>query len=298
MIQLLQRIFIVPVIYGISFLPLRLLYLLSDILAWILRVIVKYRKDVVLSNLRYVFPGKSEKELTELKRAFYRHFTDIVMETLKLLTISEKGVLRHVQYEHSTLMNKYFVEGQSVLIAMGHIGNWEFCGAGLPLASDHTICAAYRPLRNEVFNNLVLRSRTKFGVTMFRESGLLRELVKSKGTVTGTMMVADQKPHLESIHWVSFMNRRTPAFKGIGKLSQMLGYPVVYMSTTKVQRGKYHVSFRSIADDPKNMDEGEIIQKYYDCLAEDIALHPDQWLWSHRRWKWREGMEEDIYSKS
>jgi len=266
-------------------------------MAFILGSVIGYRRHVILANLRFVFPDKGEKEIMHLKREFYRHFTDVALETVSLLTISQKRILRHIEYERSEMMQDYFQKGKSVLIAMGHIGNWEFCGAGLPLASSHQILAAYRPLRSEVFNNLVLRSRTRFGVTMFKESTLLRDLVRVKASVTATMMVADQKPHLGNIQWVSFMNRRTAAFKGIGKLSQMLDSPVVYMSTTKVKRGKYKVTFSSIADNPKSIDKTEIIERYYDCLARDLEAHPEQWLWSHRRWKKREGMDEDIYAR-
>jgi len=296
--RILLRIFIVPLLYGISILPFGLLYILSDLLSFILGSVVRYRRDIVLANLRYVFPEKDEKEIHRLKRRFYRHFTDVSLETITLLTISRKRILQHVEYERSEMMQEYFQKGQSVLIAMGHIGNWEFCGAGLPLASDHQICAAYRPLESDVFNKLVLSSRTRFGVSMFRESKLLRELVRAKDSVTATMMVSDQKPNLGPFQWVSFMNRRTAAFKGIGKLSRMLDYPVGFMSTTKVKRGKYKVTFRSIVDDPQSIDEDQIIQGFYDSLAEDIKLHPEQWLWSHRRWKWREGLEKDIYAKT
>src|SRR5689334_9056759 len=117
-----------PFIYLISLLPFRILYVVSDIIYVVLYKIIGYRKKVVLSNLRNSFPEKSEQEIKTICNKFYHYFCDLVLETLKTLTISPASVHRHIKFEDKRILERFKKENRSVIIVMGHFGNWEMGG--------------------------------------------------------------------------------------------------------------------------------------------------------------------------
>ena len=84
--QVVYYIFLIP----LSLLPFPVLYAISGFLNVMLYYVIGYRKDVVITNISKSFPEKSEKEVKRIARAYYRHLTDLIVESVKIFTISEK----------------------------------------------------------------------------------------------------------------------------------------------------------------------------------------------------------------
>ena len=276
-----------PFIYGIALLPFPLLYLLSDGLYLLLYKVIGYRVAVVRENLRKSFPEKTAGELNAIERAFYHWFCDLVLETLKTLTISPRQVQERVSVSGEEILKKYFDERRSVILVMGHWGNWELGGARFSQLGLHQLYVIYHPLQNEWFDGLVHHMRTRLGNKLYAMNDTMKGMLRDRGEVTATAFIADQTPPPDRAFWTAFMNQDTPVFFGTEKIAHKLGYPVIYIGLERSRRGHYAMRFEELVADPASTAEGEITRLHTQRLEADIRRLPAFWLWSHRRWKHR-----------
>jgi KDO2-lipid IV(A) lauroyltransferase len=242
---------------------------------------------VVRQNLRNSFPERSTAELKAIEREFYRWFCDLVLETLKTLTISPAQVKERVSVEGEPVLRRYFEEGRSVILVMGHWGNWELAGARFGLLGLHQLYVIYHPLQNKWFDQLVYHMRTRLGNRLYPMKDTMKGMLSDRTKVTATAFIADQTPPPERAYWTTFMHQDTPVFFGTEKIAQKLGYPVVYAAVERVSRGRYILRFEELVPDPKTSTEGEISERHTRRLESDIRRLPAYWLWTHRRWKHR-----------
>ena len=274
-----------PFLYLISILPFWVLQRLSDGIFFIIYHIVGYRKKVVFENLKNSFPEKKTKELLQIQKNFYRYFCDLILETLKTLTISPRTLKKHVTFKDMEVFKKYKEKNQSIIIVMGHFGNWELGGARFALEPYHKLYVIYHPLANKNFDGLVYKMRTRLGNGLYAMKNAIRGMIENKNHLTATAFIADQTPSARGAYWTEFMHQDTPIFTGAGKIAKKLNYPVVYISIDRIKRGYYHVGIEDIVPNPTELTVEDISEKYTRRLEEDICRKPEIWLWSHRRWK-------------
>lgn len=275
-----------PFLYGIALLPFPLLYILSDFVFFMLFHVIGYRKEVVMTNLRNSFPEKSEAELRATMKRFYRWFCDLTLETLKTLTISKEEVRKRVSFPGAQVFKPFVEAKQSVIIVMGHYGNWELAGARFAVEPGlHQLIVIYHPLQNPHFEKLIVHMRTRLGNRLYAMHDTFKGMVRDRHLLTATAFIADQTPSPEKALWTTFLNQDTPVFTGTGVIAKKLGYPVVYISIQQPKRGYYEMSAELLIADPKAMSEDDINQLHTQRLERDIRNKPDLWLWTHRRWK-------------
>ena len=261
-----------------SLLPFWAHYLISDFLSFLLIYIIRYRH-----------PEKSDKELRTLRKAFYRYFCDYLVETIKLMTMSQEQLRKRMTFTGVEQMRKVAGEGQSVAIFLGHYGNWEWI-TSLPhwLPEDVTCCQLYHPLANEYFDKLFKFVRERQGSYCVPKKDALRWMVKcqQEGKIVICGYIADQSPMWNSIHhWVNFLHHDTPVFTGSEKLACHFNQAVFYGDMTRVSRGHYNCEFRLLTRTPKEQPEFHITNMYFQELEKSIRHAPAYYLWSHNRWK-------------
>ncbi|WKZ67760.1 MAG: lysophospholipid acyltransferase family protein [Flavobacteriales bacterium] len=275
-----------PFIYGIAWLPFPVLYGLSNGIRFVLYDLLGYRKHVVLNNLRNSFPEKSEAEIASIARRFYGWFCDLTLETLKTLTISPAEVRERVRFEGIDILEGYAKRGQSVILVLGHFGNWELAGARYSQEkSIPQLYVIYHPLHNRRFDQLLHHMRTRHGTRLYTMRETSKSMIRDKRLLTATAFIADQTPAPERAYWMTFLNQDTPVFLGTEALARKLGYPVVYISISRPSRGNYVMRAETLVAEPQATREGEITETHTRRLERDIRQHPELWLWTHRRWK-------------
>jgi len=273
-----------PIIYLVALLPFRLLYKFSDFLYYILRI-SGYRKEVVIANLRNSFPDKSDREIEILCEQYFRYLCDLILETFKTLLMTEKEARERCVFANTTWLNDLYEKKRSIIIVMGHYGNWEWAGPAFSLCTNYQLVVIYRPLSNPYFESMMTRMRTKFGTRITPVNLTLRKMVEYKNDVTATAFIADQTASKRDAYWTLFLNQDTAAFTGPEKLAIKFDYPVVYMSVRRVRRGYYAITPELLFEEPKSTGDGEITQAFTERLEREIKLDPPFWLWSHKRWK-------------
>ena len=112
-------------LYIISLLPFFILYGISDFAFFIIYRLTGYRKDVVFKNLSIAFPEKTDAERKQIAKAFYRNLIDTFIETIKLLSISEKSFNKRAVIDLDAC-NALAEKGINIQFQSGHQMNWEY----------------------------------------------------------------------------------------------------------------------------------------------------------------------------
>lgn len=288
--KLLQGIlyyFSLPFIYLLSILPFRLLYIISDGVYFIIYHIIRYRRKVVRLNLTNSFPEKSINEILRIEKEFYRYFCDLFLETFKTLTISSAKMVEHCKFEVETqeIFDRLAKENQSVMIVMGHFGNWEWGGNTFSICCKQQLYVIYHPLTNQYVNRLMYNMRTRFGTRLIAMKDTMRDIITHKNELTATAFIADQTPLPDRAYWMNFLNQDTPVFLGIEKIALKTHFPIVYITIRRVKRGYYRVFAEKLDLPLAGSETGKITELHTRKLEKDIQGQPQNWLWTHRRWK-------------
>ena len=250
-----------PIFYVLSLLPFRVLYGISDFFYLIMYHIVGYRKKVVRKNLSSSFPEKTSQELKEIERGFYHWLCDYFVETLKLLTVSDETLLKHIEFRNAEQIEEYYDKGQTCAAILCHYCNWELLSAtGLAFKRHkEAVCGLiYHPLRSKIFDMLFKDMRQSKGGVCIPKQEILRYLVRYKREKRMWLFgyISDQSPKYLNIHcWLPFLNHDTPVFTGGEKIMKKMNDAVFYVDMQRPERGKYICTFRLITDTPSEMQE-------------------------------------------
>lgn len=280
------RLFVYPLLWLISILPFRLLYGLSNLLYLLLYSILGYRVKVVRGNLERSFPEKSTKERRTIERKFYKHLADMMLETIKGMSISESELRKRMKLSDPSLFEKLAAEGKSVIVVMSHCGNWEWvCLAADISAPQHAQCV-YKTLSSPNWEQWFYKVRSRFGTEPFPMEKTLRHMSANAHKLTATAFIGDQNPaNGKNAYWTTFLNQDTCFMQGSEKIAKKFGHAVIYLQAEKVARGYYVCHTNMLCDTPSQTSDGEITEMIARATEKDIISQPENWLWSHRRWK-------------
>jgi Kdo2-lipid IVA lauroyltransferase/acyltransferase len=272
----------------VSRLPFPLLYAFSGLVRFLLQYIIRYRRSTIITNLSNSFPEKSKSEIRKITGIYYRNLADIFLEVIKLQRISPEELKKRFKFIGFEHLNYATDSGRSVILAIGHCGNWEWMGAVFGLLSPVRGFGVVKPLADKNFHKYLESLRHRFnpdGTIPFQHT--YRALLRNKKEmVTLNALAADQTPTRAEInYWSQFLNQDTPFFMGVEKLAKSLDFSVVFIDLRRIGRGRYQGEIQLITHGPKNTADFEITEKYIRLLEEAIRRQPDNWLWSHRRWK-------------
>ena len=280
--KLLFLLFLKP----LSYLPFLVLYRISDFFYFLLFYGIKYRQKVVFTNLKNAFPQKTEAEIRTIAKGFYSHFCDLIIEAIKMFSISEAALKKHCKILNPELMEAYAAQGKSLIIPAGHYNNWEMAATASNQQIPHQSIGIYAPLKNEFINEQIRKSRARFGLELLPKKEVQAGFEKDKNRLTAVLFGADQSPtSVRTAYWTHFLNQETGVMIGSEKYAKQYDYPVVFGKVNKIKRGYYTFEFIPLEDQPRNTKFGEITEKHTRLLEEIIIKNPQYWLWTHRRWK-------------
>lgn len=272
--------------FFIVIIPFRLLYFFSDILRFFLEKVIKYRKDVIKQNLSLCFPGLSVKEINKIMHLSYKNLSDIMMEGIKAFAMTDKQIINRHKILNPEVIEHFFNLNRSVICVPCHYGNWEWGASSPSLQLSKEIFVFYKPLSNMYIDRYIRNIRAKSGSKLESIYKTARVFDNNADNVVGYVMAADQSPsNSRRAYWVDFLGRETAFLHGPELYARKHDIPVVFIDIQRVKRGYYELTCSVITDNPKNTAEGEITTRYAKKLEEAILIKPENWLWSHRRWK-------------
>ena len=268
-------------------LPFRLLYLFSDFLYILIYRIFGYRKKVVASNLKLVFPEKSDSEIKRITKVFYHHLCDMMVEAIKSLTISKAEMKKRFKFTNVELIQDIENQNKSIILMCAHYGSWEWIFI-LQTYVKSRGNAVYKQLANRYFDKLVKRIRARYNSYLITTKDIIPTLIEQKkqGILSINGFVSDQSPKLDkAYHWNTFMGINVPVHTGAEMLAKKLDMAVVFFGVKKIKRGYYETTFKTITVNPKEFKDYEITDIFLKLVEEQIYEAPEYYLWTHKRWK-------------
>jgi KDO2-lipid IV(A) lauroyltransferase len=294
--QFLVYILIYPFLWIVSNLPFKLLYAVSDGLYFLLYYVVGYRKKVVKNNLNLAFPNKSEKEIDTITKKFYHHLCDMLVESIKSLSISESEMKKRFTFTNIEEIHKIENTNKSTVLMCAHYASWEW----IFILQTHIKSkgyAVYKRLANKYFDRLVKRIRAKYNSYLITTKETIPILIEAqrKGELTINGFISDQSPRLDkAFHWNEFMNIKVPVHTGAEMLAKKLDMAVVFFRVKKLKRGYYETTFETITTSPNDYKDYEITDIFLKLVEQQIYEAPEYYLWTHKRWKHRNHVPKEF----
>jgi KDO2-lipid IV(A) lauroyltransferase len=282
-------LFFIPfgLIWLLSWLPLKVLYVVSDICFFFVWYIIPYRKKLVFKNLSLSFPEKSPEEIRIIAKKSYRHFCDNFIESLAAVHLRLDEHIKRYKVRNGEVLDNLDAEGKDIMLITSHYGNWEWFSI-LPFYTHHKVLAVYKTLHNKYFDRMFSNLRSKYGIIPVTKEKTFRTIIdyQKKKIPVMVYLLADQRPTWKEIqHWIRFLNQDTSIILGPEKIAKKLNMTVVFVKHFKLRRGYYETEFITLASDPANTKPFEITEKYYQTLESIIKESPAEYLWTHNRWK-------------
>lgn len=248
--------------------------------------IIRYRRKVVIHNLQKSFPKKDQNEIQKISKKFFRHFSDLSLEAIKMHGMNESDANKRMIVKNADIVNRYYNQGKSVVVISLHYNNWEL-GNIIGRHQKHEVLAIYKPLANLQFNKYMNEGREKFGVTAIKNSLTLRTVIDKKGKNEPVFiwLAADQTPPKFHKFWMEFLNQDTLFYLGPASIAKRFNYPVFFQTIRKIKRGHYETCYELLFENPAEVSEVEIMRTFVEKMEALIKEAPEYYLWSHRRWK-------------
>lgn len=292
-------------IYGLlklhAFLPLRVLYVFSDILYVLTYHIVRYRRKMVRKNLTNSFPEKTKHEIVNIEKQFYHHFCDYFFETIKLLHISDEEMRRRMEFHGHEALGEVMKDNRSCILYLGHYGNWEWVTSiGLHLPEEMVKAQIYQLISSKSFDEIFKKIRTRFNSLNIERKETMRTIIKLRNEEQQVIygFISDQRPpRYYDQYWTTFLNQDSLVLTGTERIARKAKYAAVYLDIQKTKRGHYKGTFSAISSDVSKEPEFAVTERYMRKLENTILHNPAYYLWTHNRWKFAKKKESGKESK-
>lgn len=280
---------IVFLLWCMALLPLGCLYVISDIIYVFVYHVAGYRKPIVRMNLQNAFPDKNMSEIVAIEKAFYHHLCDCIVETIKLLHISDEEMSERIVFEGGNIIEQAVREGHPVFLLIGHLGNWEWIQEiGKRVSNPTEFGFVYHKMKTGIADEVMIRIRSRYSMLQIPQANAVRTMIdlKRKNNTYMVGFIADQRPMtLVNQHWIEFLHQDTNYMVGPEVIGKHVEAKLVYLSFIRTSRGNYLMKITDMLLSEQNQLEYPYMALYYKLLEQDICNHPEQWLWSHNRWK-------------
>jgi KDO2-lipid IV(A) lauroyltransferase len=285
--QLLIYLIIYPILWIISILPFRLLYLFSDVVYLLVYHIIGYRKKTVRHNLVIALPHLSDSERLVIEKKFYSHMCDMFLEMIKTMSISEAEMDKRYRFTNLEVYKDLEKKGKSIALMCAHYASYEWA-ISINKHSLFTGYGIYKKLSNPYFDKLVRDIRSRFKAVLITTKETIPTIeVNFKTNKLGTYgFASDQTPRFsKDLYWSTFMGIDAPVHTGAEKLAKRFDMNVIFMRTKKIKRGYYEASFQVLSENASAVPDFQITDKFLTLVEQQIYEQPEYYLWTHKRWK-------------
>ena len=285
--QYLIYLLLYPLLWIISILPFRILYLFSDFVYVLVYYILGYRKKTVRSNLAKALPHLSAEERKRIEKKFFHHMCDMFLEMIKTMTISRKEMEKRFRFTNLDVYLDLEKKGKSIALMVAHYATYEWV-ISMNYKINFKGYAIYKKIANPYFDKLVKNIRSRFKAYLITTKETSFTIIKNNDEHTLSVygFASDQTPRRsDSMHWYHFMGIETPIHTGAETLAKKFDMNMIFLKVKKVKRGYYEASFEVLSEDVKSIPDYQISETFMDKVEQQILEAPEFYLWTHKRWK-------------
>ena len=281
MLSKISHIILSPLLWLVSIVPLKVLYIKSLILS----NFFFYRNDIIKSNIDNAFNNLNINHKKQIINSFRIYFLNLICEIIKMISVNNSFYNNRITIKNIEILDQYYDKNQTVVLMMGHHNNWEWAGQFISIKSKQKFVSVYKKLSSSFFDYFMCRLRAKNGADVIEMNDIIKHIYEDKECkIIG--LIADQNPFVNSsTNWTYFFNKNVPVIDGPEKIARKMNFPVLFCNMNKINEGYYTINFEVIDENPKTSNIGDITKKFFKRLEEKIKEEPNNYLWSHNRWK-------------
>ena len=281
MLSKLNHIILSPLLWLVSIVPLKVLYIKSLVLS----NFFFYRNDIIKSNIDNAFNNLNIDHKKKIFKGFRIYFLNLICEIIKMISMNKKFYINRITIKNIEILDQFYERNQTVVLMMGHHNNWEWAGQIISIKSKQKFVSVYKKLSSSFFDYFMINLRKKNGTDVIEMNDIIKHIYDNKECkIIG--LIADQNPVVnDTTNWTNFFDNSVPVIDGPEKIARKMNFPVLFCNMNKIKEGYYTINFEVIDENPKTSNIGDITNKFFKRLEEKIKEEPNNYLWSHNRWK-------------
>jgi KDO2-lipid IV(A) lauroyltransferase len=249
--------------------------------------VVRYRRKVILDNLRLVYGAQLPAPENRLVNAIYKNFVYLWMEFLQNRRLGVEAIDDRFVLHNMDIVDEALQQGRGLILISGHFGNFEWLGQYLGL-KGYKVSGIAKAQHNKQVNDLIVRNRTQFGVGVIYTTNAMQEGLAALARNEIIALVADQNARSKGV-FVDFLGQPSSTAVGPAVFQMRSGAPMYLIISVRKEYGRFDVYFERIyegpAREPAEKDILKITQLHSSALAKWVKQYPEQWFWMHKRWK-------------
>jgi Kdo2-lipid IVA lauroyltransferase/acyltransferase len=242
------------------------------------------RKAVTRDNLALAFPTLPKHAVRDLSAQVYRHMGRVATSIVSLPQLSRAAEGKWIFIEGWDALDAALREGKGVIVASGHLGNWEIMGS-MVARCGYPVTFVVAAQSNERVEDWLDNWRNRAGIETIKRRDAVRGVLMALKQNRIVAMLIDQDAH-EDGAFVPFFGRLASAPRGPAVFHLRTGAPVIFASSIHLPGDKYKIRLVRVIPEP-NEDADALTARMTKMLEDAIRETPEQWLWMHRRWKTR-----------
>lgn len=280
----------------LSRLSLKAVLRTAGLAGWLIFHVFRVRRDVVLSNLRLAFPGKSEAERKGIARRSYQNVGKMAFEWLHFSAAGDERIRSSVLFDHEEYLEQASQDGRGAILLSGHFGNWELMAAAIAKRGYPLSVVAVKQ-RNRRVDRFINDLRASSGIRVIRPGLAIRGVFRALANNEFVALLGDQDAHHEGV-FVDFFGRPASTHQGPAALALKTGACIILGSAVRLPDGRHRVLTDRLTVNhlkgatPANIRK--VTEAHVGLLEKRIRQFPDHWFWMHRRWKTRPPSERSI----
>ena len=241
-------------------------------------------KELISSNIKKAIPNINSKDLKKISRLMWNNYGRIFAEYVFIKSFRSGKLNSRISVEGQDILDEIKKNNQQVVFISGHFSNFELMAMHLE-KTGIKLSAIYRPLNNIFLNIIMENIRKKYICKNQIKKGIggLKKIIQLKKQNYSTALMIDQRVS-EGIK-SNFFNSPALTTTIPAQLVKKFKIPVVPIFIERVNNLNFKITIRK----PVNFTDTDSIKKITDDLnkiLETMILHkPEQWIWSHNRWK-------------
>ncbi|WP_440618976.1 lysophospholipid acyltransferase family protein [Candidatus Pelagibacter sp. HIMB1493] len=241
-------------------------------------------KKTIDENIKRAIPNISEENLNKIKTSMWNNYGRVFAEYIFIKDFRNGKLKENIKIEGKDILDEIKRKNSQVVFISGHFSNFELMAMSLE-KNEIKLATIYRPLNN-MFLNLVMETiRKKYICKNQIKKGIggLKNLIKYKKKNYSTALMIDQRVSegvLSNLFNKQALTTTIPA-----QLVKKYDIPIVPVFIERIGNIKYKVIIKKPVVFSKEHSIIEITEKLNEILEKMIIKNPEQWIWSHNRWK-------------
>ena len=241
-------------------------------------------KKIIKKNLQIAIPNIDIKKINQISKLMWNNYGRVFAEYMFIKDFRINKLGSNIQVEGKEILDNLKMKNESAVFISGHFANFELMAMFLE-KNGLNLCAVYRPLNNIFINKIMERIRKRYICKNQIKKGLagLKKLIKLKKKNYSTALMIDQRVSegiLSPLFNEKALTTTIPA-----QLVKKFNIPIVPVYIERINGLKFKITINQPLSFPQNLSQKQITDNLNQILEKFILSKPENWIWSHNRWK-------------